>query len=115
MAFVFFVISFFILSTQIHKLSLSISAKTTFAPVYFTALAVATNVKSGTITSSPLEIPNAAKAKCKAVVPFDVVRANLVSQYFANFFSKVSMYSPIDDTHPDSNALRTYSFSFLPI
>ena len=43
------------------------STSTTFtsAPKYLTTSAVAVNVRLGTITSSPLEIPNASNAKCK--------------------------------------------------
>jgi len=36
------------------------------APQYLTELAVAANVKVGTITSSPSSIPNALKERCKA-------------------------------------------------
>ena len=40
-----------------------------------TAFAVAIDEIAGTITSSPGPIPNAARAKCKAVVPEEVATA----------------------------------------
>ena len=94
-------IAFLIALGDIQRVSSSISTVTTFAFIYFTALAVATKVKSGIITSSSFVIPKDTKVKCRAVVPFDVATAYLVSQNFANFSSNISIYFPRDETHPD--------------
>ena len=51
------------------KVSGSMSANTGVAPVMATALAVAANVKEGTITSSPGPIPAASSPRCRAEVP----------------------------------------------
>ena len=51
------------------KVSLSISTNTGFAPTIPIASAVATNVNAVEITSSPLPISNALKARCNASVP----------------------------------------------
>ena len=48
------------------------SANTGVAPTYLTAFAVATHVKSGTITSSPGPISSAQSPKCKALVQLSV-------------------------------------------
>jgi hypothetical protein len=51
------------------------STRTGVAPVRRTALAVAMNVTSGTITSSPAATPAAASARKIAVVPLVVATA----------------------------------------
>ena len=79
----------------------------TLAPVYFTLLAVAINVKSGIIISSSFFIPKPTKARWSAFVPFEVEIAYFVPQYFANSCSNLSMYLPKEETHPDSTALVT--------
>ena len=68
-ALVFLVIFFTIDSGSIVKSSFKISTKTGFAPVDAIAFALATNVKDGTITSSPFLISNAYSAACNAAVP----------------------------------------------
>src|SRR5580704_8769876 len=45
------------------------SAKTGFAPIALTALAVATKVNGGIMTSSPAETPHARRARISASVP----------------------------------------------
>jgi len=54
-------------------------------------------VIEGTSTSSPGPTPNAAKAKWRAVVPFDVPRAKGQSQAAANSASKRSRYGPDEE------------------
>ena len=58
MAFVLLVIAFLISSESIVQVSLSISTRTGVIPELITALIVAANVMSGTITSSPGPMPN---------------------------------------------------------
>ena len=53
------------------------SHKTILAPVYFIALASATKVSDGQITSSPFFTPIAIRLKCRAVVQLDTANANL--------------------------------------
>ena len=62
----------------------SMSAKIGVAPVYRTADAVATQVTSGTITSSPGPIPSASNDRCIAPVQLLVGKANLAPTYSAN-------------------------------
>ena len=63
------------------------ATKTFFAPVKFTAFAVAANVKSGTITSSPLSIPKLFRAKKIAAVPLVTETAYLTFNNLQIFFS----------------------------
>jgi hypothetical protein len=58
-----------------HQLPGSTSANTGVAPTYATALAVATQVMSGTMTSSPGPMPRACMAMCSAPVQLDVAIA----------------------------------------
>ena len=66
MAFVRDVIAPLELFGSMHQVSRSISTNTGVAPMYFTALAVATHVISGTITSSPGPTPRAKSDRCRA-------------------------------------------------
>ena len=52
----------------------STSTKTGTAPWWSTAIAVATKVKAGTMTSSPAWIPAPISARCSAAVPLLVAR-----------------------------------------
>ncbi len=65
-------------STFMHQVSSSMSTKTGSAPQYLTALAVATQLISGTITSSPGPTPRPRSVRCRAPVQLDVVRAKRV-------------------------------------
>lgn len=62
-------------SVSRFHVSISQSTSTGVAPQYATALAVATYVKVGTITSSPGCTPSASSAMCSATVPFAVASA----------------------------------------
>ena len=84
-SFGFFVTDFFKLFISIERLFLSTSTSTTFAPVNFTAFAVATNVMLGTMTSSPFCIPNAFNARNNAEVPLVVDTANFGPNFFFIF------------------------------
>ena len=64
-------IYFFNLVTSIVQVSFSTSAITGVAPELIIELILAPNVKFGTITSSPLLIPNAVNAICNAAVPLE--------------------------------------------
>ena len=55
-------------ATSMLNVSRSTSQKTGVAPMYSTTLAVETQVKAGTMTSSPGLRPSAATAMCSAVV-----------------------------------------------
>src|SRR3989344_6280287 len=112
MHFVFGVIAFNIALGSMHQVKGSISTRTGMAPVYNTALAVATKVRSGIITSSPFFIPKDANAKCKPVVPLETANAYFVPINEANLSSNRVMNSPKDDTQPDFTALTTYLSSF---
>ena len=92
MAFVFLVTRLSNCSASIHHVSKSTSAKIGVAPVYFIALAVATQVNSGTITSSPSFIPHASKDKYKAPVQEDVANAYLLPTKLAKSDSNLSRY-----------------------
>src|SRR6266508_7031924 len=65
----------------IQSVSVSTSTRTGVAPEYATALAVATKVRSGTMTSCPGPMLSASIAKCNAVVPLLVATANSTPQY----------------------------------
>ncbi len=75
MAFVFLVTFSLIFLRSILKVRGSTSTKTGTALQYKTALAVATQVKAGTNTSSPGSTPQASKAICKAVVQLETAIA----------------------------------------
>jgi hypothetical protein len=62
-------------SSMVISIGETISQKTGSAPTYLTAFTVATNVREGTITSSPFPIPKAHKAKCNAAVQFETAHA----------------------------------------
>ena len=77
---IFFLID---LGHMVH-VSFSISTNIGVAPTYLTTLAVATQVISGTITSSPFLIPNPKSIRCNAPVQLDVGRAYLHLKNFLN-------------------------------
>ena len=81
-ALVLVVIDFFIEGIEIFRSS-STSTNTGVAPVNNTELAVATNVRSGIITSDPFPIPSAFSDRCSAAVPLDIPTANLDPVNFA--------------------------------
>ena len=83
-----------------HQVLGSTSTNTGVALQNRTALAVATNVVAGTITSSPLPTPSVARARWRAVVPFEQATACRVPQAAANSRSNRVRNSPPDDTHP---------------
>jgi len=60
--------------------SSSTSAKTGTAPTWSAAVALATKVKAGTITSSPGRTPAALRATSSAAVPLDTATARLAPQ-----------------------------------
>ena len=61
------------------------SAKIGTAPAQITALAVAMNVKLGTITSSPGPIPAATRQANKAVVPTTTAQNQKITATLAKF------------------------------
>ena len=61
------------------------SAKTGVAPTYRTALAVATNVREGTMTSSPGPMSSASSERCKAAVHEETATACLAPVYTSKF------------------------------
>src|SRR5258708_3780183 len=69
--------SFSARSTSRQKVSSRISHSTGVAPAIITALAVATNVRFGTITSSPGPMPNAFRHTNRAMLPLHIVMACL--------------------------------------
>jgi hypothetical protein len=76
------------------------SAKTGVAPVYATALTVATKVIEGTTTSSPGPRPAAAQARCSAAVPLVTARAWRAPVKAANSRSNASVSGPMLN-HPE--------------
>jgi len=68
MALVFLVILFWMSLGDMLNVFSSMSAKTGLAPTKMGAFAVAANVKTGTITSSPGPMFKARIARCKAAV-----------------------------------------------
>ena len=88
------------------------STGTGFAPTYVQTFAVATNVRSGIMTSSPLPMPRAARARCNAVVPLLTLTPCPDPQNAANFSSNFGMYFPRLEIQLLSMQSRTYSFSF---
>ena len=94
MAFVFGVIAFSISSGLILYVSGSISTNFGVAPVYEMASQVAMNVNGVVITSSPLPIPLANNARCRADVPEFTPTEYFELQKDANSFSKLLTFSP---------------------
>src|SRR3954468_7397557 len=86
------------------------STKTGVAPQYLTQLAVAINEWLAVMTSSPGEIFNAVKARCKAVVQLDTAHAKGALTSAANSRSKAATCGPCE-TQPDSTASRAASAS----
>ena len=74
--------------------SKSTSARTGLAPASNTALAVATNVRSGIITSSFFFKPSDFNAKCRADVPLETPTAYLAPVNFAKSFSNWRNFGP---------------------
>src|SRR4051794_20112251 len=87
------------------------STKTGRAPQYATAFAEATYVRVGTMTSSPLVMPSARSARCRATVPFEQDMPCSTVQNFANSRSKLSIYFPAEEIQVDSRQSLTYFFS----
>ena len=79
------------------------------APVYRTALAVATKVRDGTTASSPGPRPTRMHAKCKAAVPFVTAIAYFAPTWEANSSSNSWVIEPIV-----SHLLRSTSFTAAP-
>ena len=86
-ALVFSVILFSMSPASRQYVSGSMSAKIGMALLWITELAVEKNVNAGTMTSSPVPIPAAARDVCNAAVPLFVATAYLVPIYSANFSS----------------------------
>ena len=83
------------------------------APQWTTTLAVATQVKAGTITSSPGPIPAAISARCRAVV-HEVGPARMHAWRAANAASNLRTQGPWV-SQPDLSTARTASSSSSPI
>jgi hypothetical protein len=75
--------------------SLLQSAKTGFAPVWTTTLAVAEKVIVGTITSSPAFIPIAIKERCNPAVQEFNANAYFVPLYDWNIASSFNTFEPV--------------------
>ena len=72
-----------------------ISTITGVAPVNNTEFAVAANVRSGIITSSPVFICKAVNERCKAAVALETPIAYLEPQNLAIFFSNSLSFGPL--------------------
>ncbi len=92
--FVFELIFLIIDSLEIFIESISTSASTGVAPACSTAFAVATNVISGIIISSPFPILNALRDKNNADVAFETPIAYFAPVKDANSFSNFSKIGP---------------------
>src|SRR5262245_28505716 len=95
------------------KVARSTSQKTGFAPMYSTTLAVETQVKAGTITSSPGFSPSAATARCSAVVQELVATLWGAPVNAENFCSNSLTYGPCT-TQPLSSGRCTARSSSGP-
>ena len=80
------------------------------APHKLTALAVAANVKEGTITSSPCCIPAASKPRCKAEVPEFTAIQWWLETVLENSSSNAATSDPCASM-PLSRTRRTAAFS----
>src|SRR6187401_2022181 len=89
------------------------SQKTGFAPRYSTTLAVETQVKAGTITSSPGFKLSAATAMCSAVVHELVATENFDPVKSLKEFSNSFTYGPCT-TQPAASGFCTASSSSGP-
>ena len=84
-----------IVRREIFCESSSTSAKTGLAPAVTIELADARNVREVTITSSPVPMPRAFKAKSSATVPFATATAYWVCENAANSFSNSRHSCPV--------------------
>ena len=83
-------------SAEIHgRSSAAMSANTGVAPVYRTALAVATKLNEGTITSSPGPSPAARQIRCNPAVQLVTASACSTPTYSANRDSSSSVRGPM--------------------
>ena len=114
-ALVFLVIHFVIVSALKHKVFGSMSANTGFAPTYKIGEADATQVKSGTITSSPFLISRAIRAKCNAAVQCEVFKTNFFPIYFEKYLENFSLYLFIFGPQPFLIASFAYKISVFVI
>ena len=73
--------------------------------------AVATKVKVGIRTSSPLTTPASLSAMCNAAVPFTVATANFDPTKLEILFSKSVTFCPTEETKFESMHSVKYSFS----
>ena len=89
------------------------SAKRTSAPVYSTALVLATNVSAGAMTSSPAPVPTARQARCSAMVAFVTARACLAPVMAAKRSSSSWVTAPIVSQRRSSTS-STACFSASP-
>src|SRR5207342_2484102 len=92
----------------------SMSAKTGVAPVYRTAFAVATNVRDGTMASSPGPRPAARQIRWSAAVPLATAIAWVEPKYSANRFSSSSVRGPML-SQPERYVSDTAAISASPI
>src|SRR5689334_6316951 len=90
------------------------SAKTGFAPQYTTTLAVETQVKAGTITSSPGPMSSAARIRWSAVVQLVAAYACLTWWRSANAFSKAATRGPWV-SQPSTSGARAACHSSSPV
>ena len=112
-ALVLLVIAFFIEGIEIFRSS-STSTNTGVAPINNTELAVATNVRSGIITSEPFPMPSAFSDRCSAAVPLDTPTANLAPVNFAKIDSNLCNFGP-SVSRREFNAFDTVLLSFFVI
>ncbi len=85
------------------------SAKRTSAPVYRTALAVATKLREGTIASSPGPRPTARQARCRATVALETASAWRVFTSPANSVSKAWVTAPMVSQRLRSTSCTAFS------
>lgn len=101
-------------SRSISPVTGSQSTNTGVAPTCSTALADATNVIVGTITSSPRPIASTRRASISAAVHEDTQRACDAPTYSASICSKRWTLGPVP-THPDRSESTTSAISSSPI
>src|SRR3954468_21622711 len=90
------------------------SAKTGVAPVYATALTVATKLSEGTITSSPGPSPAARQIRCNAAVQLVTASACSAPTYSENRDSSSSVRGPML-SQPERYTSATALISGSPI
>jgi hypothetical protein len=93
------------------RLSGSRSAKTGVPPRYNTALALATKLMAGTITSSPAPMPRQCMRACSPAVPLEKLTAAAAPTVCAKACSKAATAGPVVSQGERSAATRAWMSS----